>query len=113
MLERASRIDIIAWIDAHLLAILSSHISGMGCEMDVGYQRSGIAIGFQAGRDVLHVLCLTGTLSGETQQLSTCIDDAFGLCHTTLRIVGISRSHRLDADRVVATNGNLANMGDG
>ena len=103
VLERATWVDIVAGIDAHLLTILGSDIGGMGGEMDIGHERGGIAIGLQAGRDILHVFRLTGALSGETHQLATGIDDALGLCHTALGIIGIGGSHGLDADGVVAT----------
>ena len=37
VLERAARIDIVARIDAHLLAIEGSDIGGMGREVNVGH----------------------------------------------------------------------------
>ena len=45
MLERAPRVDIVARIDAHLLAITGSDISRMGREVDVGHEWCLIAVG--------------------------------------------------------------------
>ena len=104
MLERSARINIVARIDANLLTIQCSHISRMSRKMNIGHQRRIVAVGLQLGRDILHVLRLTGTLGSETHQFATCIDDALGLCHTALGIIRIHSTHRLDADGVRASN---------
>ena len=93
MLERASRIHVIAWIDAHLLTVLCSHIGSMGGEVNISYQRLGIAICLQTGRDILHVLSLTSTLCRKAHQFATCVDNPLGLCYATLCIIGIHRCH--------------------
>ena len=108
MLEGTSRIDIVAGIDTHLLAVEGGHIGRMGRKMHVSHQGRRITVGLQTGRDVLHVLRLTRTLGGEAHQFAACIDDALGLRHTTLRIVGIHRRHRLDADRVGTADADIA-----
>ena len=110
MLEGAAWVYIVARIDAHLLTIEGSDIGCMGGEMDIGHQWLGIAVSLQLGRDILHVLCLTGSLCRETHQFATSIDDALGLSHTGSGIVGIGGSHRLDADGVAASNADVAHM---
>ena len=37
MLERAARVDVVAGVDAHLLAVLGSDVGSMCGEMDVGH----------------------------------------------------------------------------
>ena len=111
MLEGTAGVNIVAGIDTHLLTVLCGHIGRMGSEVYVSHQRLVVAVGLQSGRDVLHVLCLTGTLRGKANNFATRIDDALSLCYAPFRIIGVDGSHRLDADRVVATNGDIAHMG--
>ena len=113
MLERPSGVDVIAGIDAHLLTIEGSDIRCVGREMDIGHQWLRIAVGLELGGDMLHILGLTGALGRETYQFTTGIDDTFGLCHTGDGVVGIGGGHRLDADRIVASNANVAHTGFG
>ena len=54
VLEGAPGIDIVARIDAYLLAILGCDIGDMGGEMDIGNKGGGIAVGLEACGDVLH-----------------------------------------------------------
>ena len=111
MLERTTWVDIVAGIDAHLLAVEGSHIGRMGREMDIGHKGCQITVGLQTGRDMLHVLCLTRSLGGEAHQFATSVDDALGLGHTALRIVGIHRRHRLDTDGIGAANADASDTG--
>ena len=113
MLERTTRVYIVTWVDAHLLTIKGCHISSMGREVDIGHKGRLVTIGFQTGGDVLHVLCLTDTLGGEAHQLTTSIDDTFGLGYTTLGIVGIDGGHRLDTDGVLTANTDIPHTGLG
>ena len=110
MLEYTSGIHVVAGIDAHLLTVAGCHISYMSIEMYVGHQRRRIAIGFKSGRDMLHVLCLTCALCGESHQFTARIDDTLSLSYTPFRIVGIYCGHRLDADRCITADGEVANM---
>ena len=93
LLERAGRIDVVAGIDAHLLAVLCGHVGHTGVEVNVGHERLRVAVVFQPGRDVAHVLSLARALRGETHQLAACVDDALGLSHRALRIVGVGGGH--------------------
>ena len=113
MFEGSTRIDIVARIDTHLLAIKGGDISGMGRKMHIGHQRRRIAICLQTGRDVLHILSLARALGSETNEFTASIDNALGLCHTTLGIIGIHRTHRLNADRIIATDAYLTHTGFG
>ena len=101
--ELAGRIHVVARIDAHFLAIESSHVGNVRIEVNIGYERSLIAVGTDAGIDVFHVLCLAGTLSGEAHQLATSLDNLFSLLNASLSIIGVGSGHRLDADRIIAT----------
>ena len=112
MLEGPPGIDIVARINAYLLAVLRSHIGDVCGEVYVGNQRLIIAVGLQTSRDMTHVLRLAGTLGCKPHQFTTGIDDTLGLGHTTLGIVGIHRRHRLDANGVVTTDGDVADMGN-
>lgn len=71
--------------------------------MNIGYERSLIAVGTDAGIDVFHVLCLAGTLSGEAHQFATSLDNLLSLLNASLGIIGVGGGHRLDADRIIAT----------
>ena len=113
MFEGTAGIYIVARIDAYFLTIEGGDISGVGREMDICHQWLGIAVGLQLGRDMLHILCLTGALGGETYQFASGIDDALGLCHTGGSVVGIGGGHRLDADGVVAANADITHTGFG
>ena len=110
VLEGTSWVDVVAGIDTHLLTILCSDISRMCREVDVSHKRRHIAVGLQPRRDVLHVLGFTGTLCREAHQFTTGIDDALGLGHAAFGVVGVGGCHRLDADGVVATYGDVAHM---
>ena len=89
------------------------NIGGMSREMHIGHQRRKIAISLQLGRDILHILSLASALGGKTYEFATSIDNALGLSHASLGIIGIHRSHRLNADRIVATYANLSHTGFG
>ena len=101
--ELAGRIHVVARIYAHFLTIESSHVGNVRIEMNIGNEWSLIAVGTDAGIDVLHILCLAGTLCGEAHQFATSLDDFLCLTDASLSIIGIGGGHRLDADRVIAT----------
>ena len=110
--ELAGRIHVVAWIYAHFLSIESSHVGNVRIEVNIGYERSLIAVGTDAGIDVFHVLCLAGTLSGEAHQFATSLDNLLSLLYASLGIIGVGGGHRLDADRVVATYVDGTHMGN-
>ena len=93
MFELAAGIDIVAGVDAHLFAIQSGHVGGMSGKVHIGHQRLRITVGFQAGGDVLHVLRLAGALRSESYQFASGVDDALGLSHAPLGVVGIDGRH--------------------
>ena len=53
MLEGASRVDVVSWVDAHLLYIACCHIGHIGVEVDVGHKRCHVALQAQFTADVL------------------------------------------------------------
>ena len=81
MLEGAAWVYIVARIDTHFLTILCGDIGRMSRKMHIGHQGRLIAISLQSGRNVLHILCLTGSLSGKAHQFTASINDTLGLCH--------------------------------
>ena len=101
--ELAGRIHIVARVYAHLLAVECSHVGNVRIEVNIGNEWSLIAVGTDAGIDVLHILCLAGTLCGEAHQFAASLDDFLCLTDASLSIIGIGGGHRLDADRVIAT----------
>ena len=103
VLEYASRIDIVAWVYAHLLAVLCGHVGRVCREVYVGHQWLPVAVGFQSGGYVAHVLRLARALRGEAHQLAACVYDTLGLGHRGLGVVGVGGGHRLYSYRVVAT----------
>ena len=107
MFEGTAWVDVVAGIDADLLAVLCSDVSGMCREMNVGHQWCIVAVSLQSGRDILHVLRFASALSGETHQFTTSINDALGLSHASLSVVRVRSCHRLDTDGVIATDGDI------
>ena len=111
MLEGTTGIHIVSWVHTHLLAIERCHIGHLGIEMHVGHQGCLITAFPQLLMDMLHVVGFPGALSGESDKLTTCLDDTDGLFHTRLGIHRIRGRHRLDTDGVIATHGNIAHNG--
>ena len=70
----------------------------------------GRIFGTDAGIDVFHVLCLAGTLSGEAHQFATSLDNLLSLLYASLGIIGVGGGHRLDADRIIATQAEGSDM---
>ena len=110
MFEGTSRVDIVAWIDAHLLTIEGGDVGGVCGEVHIGHQWLCVAIGLQFGRDVFHIFCLTGSLCCKAYQFAACIYNAFCLCYAGVGIVGIGSCHRLDADGVITSNADITHL---
>ena len=79
----------------------------MRIEVDIGHKWCGVAFFMQSVVDVAHILCLAHTLRGKSHQFATSIDDTACLCHTPFGVVGRDSGHRLDADGMSATHGNI------
>ena len=103
LLEHTRRVDVVAWVHTHLLGVQRSHVSHVGVEVYVGYERCLIAVGTQLCVDVLQVLSLSATLRSESDEFAACFDDALSLSHARLRVVGVGGGHRLHAYRGIAT----------
>ena len=108
MFERAARINIIARINAYLLTIQSRHISRVSRKVYISDKWCQIALGLQLCRYILHVLCLTGSLRGKTHQFAACINNPLSLRNTSLGIISIHRTHRLDTNRIRASDAYLS-----
>ena len=83
----------------------------MGREMHIGHKGRLVTIGLQLSRDIFHVLCLTNTLGGETDEFATSVDDTLSLSHTTFCVICIYRSHRLDANGILSANADTTDTG--
>lgn len=59
---------------------------------------------------MLHILRFAGALGGEAHQFAASVDDAFGLCHRCLGVIGIGGGHRLYSYRIVATDQQIAHL---
>jgi len=113
MLERTTWVNIVTWIYTNLLAVKCSHVGGMSSKMHIGHKWSVISVGLKLCRYILHVLSLAGALCSKTNQLSASIDNALCLSHTTLSIIGINSTHRLNADGVLSTYTDISHAGFG
>ena len=108
MLELSCRVDIVSGVYPHLLGISRSHVGHVGVEVYVGHEGLPVAQPAKLGTDIAQVLSLTRALRGEPHQLASGIDDASGLCHRRLSVVGVGGSHRLYAYGIVASDGRSA-----
>ena len=108
--EGACRIDIVAGVDAHLLAVQRRHVGHLGVEVYVGDEGRGISGIAQGLGDVLHVLGLAHALCRQSYQFASRPDDAYCLFHACLGVVGVCGGHRLHAYGVVAADGNVPHL---
>ena len=112
MAECSCRVNIVAWIDAHLFTILRSHIGHTGVEVYVGHEWCHDALLLQCPGNIAHILGLTGALRGQSDEFATGSNDALRLTDAGLRIIGVGCGHRLYANGVIATNGNGSHVGN-
>ena len=112
LFELPCRVNIVAGIDSHLLGIEGGHVGHMRIEMHVGHQGCGISPLPQQCIDVLQVLRLAHALCGEAHIFASCLDDAYGLLHAALGIVGRSGGHRLHPDGMFAAQRSVAHLHD-
>ena len=96
------RIYIIARIDPHFLCVLSCDIGNLRIKMYIGHQRNHISLATQSDIDIHQILRFFNALRSQTDIFSTCINDAFGLLHTSLRILCRRICHRLDTNGIGA-----------
>ena len=109
-LECARRVNIVSGIYTHLLCIQRRYIGYMRIEMHVGNERCSDALLTETGVDVLEILCLSHSLSGETHVFSASLNDTFCLIHTCLGVGSGSGGHRLHTDGIVATKRCVADI---
>ena len=111
LLESSPRIDVVARIDAHLFGIPSSHVGHVGIEVHVGHQRRVVALLSKSRTDVAKILGLAFPLRGEPNEFSSGTNDAFGLLHTGVGIVGVGSGHRLNPDGMIAAEAEFSDDG--
>ena len=70
MLELTAGVHIVAGINPDLLAYRGCSIGHGGIVMDISAKRNLTSARTQAGADIGHVLCLSLSLSGESDQLA-------------------------------------------
>ena len=105
-------VGVVAGVDAHLLHVLRSLESGVGGEVDVGNQRYAHAAAIQRCLDVPQILGLVERRRRQPHQLATGVDQLDGFGHRGVGVHGVADGHRLQADRVVAADGHVANVDD-
>lgn len=108
--ELTCRVDIVARIDTHFLGIACSHVGHARIEMHVGDKRRSEAVAAYSIVNVLEILRFTHSLRGQSDEFSSCFDNAFSLLHASLRIVGVGSGHGLDAYRIVSSHIQSADM---
>ena len=91
-------------IDADLLHDPRCHFGGVGGEMDVRHQRRGISPLPEFSADILQILRLVDTGSGDTDQFTPCFNHSHGLFHRSRGIHGIRGGHTLYPDRMFTTH---------
>ena len=108
--ELTCRVDIVARIDTHLLGIERCHVSHTRIEMHVGDKRRSEAVAAYSIVNVLEILSFTHSLRGQSDEFSSCFDNAFSLLHASLCIIGVGGGHGLDAYRIVSSHIQSADM---
>jgi hypothetical protein len=107
-LECARRVNIVAWVYAHFLAVQRSHISHIRVEVNISHKRCLITVTFESVRDVFHIVCLSGALGGKPNQFAACVNDTLCLSGSAFGVVGVYRGHRLHSYRVFTANANIS-----
>ena len=107
-LELPGGIDVVARVDAHLLAVAGGDVGHGGVEVHVGHQRHHAAGFPDAVADDAHVLGLAHTLSGQSDQLAASLGYGQYLTDAAVGIHGRRGAHRLHANGVAAADAYLA-----
>ena len=103
LLERASRVYVVARIDAYFLRISGCHVGYLRAEVYIGHKRNHVSVTAQSDVDVHQVFGFFHPLCGEADVLSAGIYDALCLSHTSFGVLRGGIGHRLDSDRVGAS----------
>ncbi len=108
MLELTGRINVVAWVDAHLLDNRSSHICHIGIEVYIGTQgRISVAASHQSSLYVAKVLSLARSLGSESNQVGSGIYDADALFYAAFRVHCAAGGHTLDGHLVLTAYSQL------
>ena len=105
-------VRIVAWIDTYFLDVESGlHRSG-GEEVNVSDQWHVTFGGAELFRDFAERLGGGFVGCGDTDDLAARFSEGKSLRDGSIDVLRVSRRHRLDADRIVATDGDVADLDD-
>ena len=85
-------------------------MAAAGTEVDVGDERHVDAARAQAALDLADGLRVVDRRRGDAHDLAAGLDQADRLRHGRLDVLGARRGHRLDADRLVAADADVADL---
>ena len=103
LLKSTCSVYIIPRIDAYLFRISGCHIGYFRIKVYIGNQRNHIFLTAQTDVNIFQVLRFLDTLRRQTDILTARVDNTFRLFHTSLRILRRRIGHRLDTNRIGAT----------
>ena len=103
LLKSTCSVYIIPRIDAYLFRISGCHIGNFRIKVYIGNQRNHIFLTAQTDINIFQVLRFLDTLRRQTDILTARVDNTFRLFHTSLRILRRRIGHRLDTNRIGAT----------
>lgn len=101
-------IRIVAGIDADFLDPYCGLHGGVGFEMDIRHQRHWATGGTHLTGDVFQVRGVDFGLGGDADDFTTGPRECQNLSDTGRGIAGVRGDHRLDTDRVVATDSDMS-----
>ena len=110
--EGLDLIHVVAGVDPHLLHLLRRGVGCPGIEMDIGDQRGREALLVQQPANDTQVACLPLALRRETHVLGSRLDHADSLGDRSLGIHRGDVGHRLDPDRIIASQRRVPDMGN-
>ena len=110
LLECASRIDVVARIDANFLDHTCCLVGHAGIKVDVGHKRDSVAVVANGFLNLGESVHFARALCRQSDNFATGVGNAFHLFCRSLDIVGRCVGHRLNAHGVVAAKGDVANV---
>jgi len=103
-------VGVVAGVDADFLDPEGGFEGGGGDEMDVGDDRGWVAAAAQFGDDVFEVFRVLDAGCGDAEDFAAGFDDRDGFTDAGIRVHRVGDQHRLDADRVVAADADVADF---
>ena len=111
LLEGPRGVDVIARVDADFFDNGGGHVGHIGIEVDVGYERRGMAPPAEFGTYVFQIFCLDCALCREAHQVAAGADNSLGLVDAAVGVGGGTGRHALQAQGVVTSDVAALDMG--